>query len=115
PLICIFQPHQAKRLNLLFKDFLGAFDDADIIFILPLYKVLGRDKKFPHDSETLVRAMKKRTPKKPIFYLSQQKKIRNAVETTLRSTPFKKSLTHSPVLVMMGAGDIADLTTLLLK
>jgi len=115
PLFCIFQPHQAKRLNLLFKDFVGAFDGADIVFILPLYKVLGRDEKFPHDSAALVRVMQKRSPGKLIFYLEHPKNIRQAVEAILQNMRPQKRFSQSPVLVMMGAGDIADLTEKLLK
>jgi UDP-N-acetylmuramate-alanine ligase len=42
-LICVFQPHQAKRLSLLFKDFVGAFDKANALVLLPVYQVAGRD------------------------------------------------------------------------
>jgi UDP-N-acetylmuramate--alanine ligase len=115
PLICVFQPHQAKRLELLFKDFTEAFDAADIVVILPLYKVLGRDEKFPHDSEMLAEALAKRAPAKPVFYVREPAKIRGAVEAILRDVPFKKRSARSPVLVMMGAGDISDLTGKLLK
>jgi UDP-N-acetylmuramate--alanine ligase len=114
-LVCAFQPHQAKRLELLFKDFAEAFDAADIVFILPLYKVLGRDEKFPHDSAALVKALEKRSPEKPVFYLAEPKKIKRAIQTVLRDVPLKKRFTRSPVVVMMGAGDISDLTEKLLK
>jgi UDP-N-acetylmuramate--alanine ligase len=115
PLFCIFQPHQAKRLNILFKDFVGAFDVADIVFILPLYKVLGRDEKFAHDSAALVKVMQKRTPGKLIFYLEHPENIRLAVETILKNVRPQKQLPRSPVIIMMGAGDISDLTGKLLK
>jgi len=115
PLICVFQPHQAKRLELLFKDFTEAFDMADIVFILPLYKVLGRDEKYPHDSEALVKALMKRSPEKPIHYLLRPAKIRGAIEAIIHDTPPKNWLTRPPVVVMMGAGDISELTGKLLK
>ncbi|HEY5220595.1 MAG TPA: UDP-N-acetylmuramate--L-alanine ligase [Candidatus Paceibacterota bacterium] len=117
PLICVFQPHQAQRLELLFEDFATAFDAADIVFILPLYKVLGRDEKLPHDSAALARALVARTPEKPIFYLdpATPTKIRSTIIKVLNDVPPKKSFTHSPVVVMMGAGDISDLTEKLLK
>ena len=115
PLFCIFQPHQAKRLNILFKEFVGAFDVANIVFILPLYKVLGRDEKFAHDSAALVKVMQKRSPKKPVFYLEHPENIRPAVETILRHMRPDKKLPRSPVIIMMGAGDISGLTGKLLK
>ena len=115
PLFCIFQPHQAKRLNLLFKDFVGAFDVADIVFILPLYKVLGRDEKFAHDSAALVKVMQKRSLGKLIFYLEHPENIRLAVEAILKNMRPQKGLTQFPVIIMMGAGDISELTGKLLK
>ncbi len=117
PLICIFQPHQAQRLELLFKDFIQAFDAADIVAILPLYKVLGRDEKLPHDSAALVEALQKRSPKKWITYVAETKKIKAAVREIIEDLPVSgaKSRVDSPVLVMMGAGDISDLTNVLLQ
>jgi UDP-N-acetylmuramate--alanine ligase len=114
PLVCVFQPHQAKRLELLFSEFTCAFDMADIIIILPLYKVLGRDEKLPHDSQALVRAIKKRLPKKQLYYVEEPKKLKTIIGLALKDAPTKKP-SQSPVLVMMGAGDIADLTEKLLK
>jgi UDP-N-acetylmuramate--alanine ligase len=119
PLICVFQPHQAQRLELLFKEFTAAFDDADIVAILPLYKVLGRDEKLPHDSAALVNAMKKRSPKKWIMYIADPKNLKTELRSIIEDLPVsgssKKTRVDSPVLVMMGAGDIANLTTTLLK
>ncbi len=122
PLVCVFQPHQAKRLEVLFGEFMAAFDGADVVFILPLYQVLGRDEKLPHDSEALVRAIEKRTagngtPGKPIFYLRNPKKIRAAILAALRDVPLLRDprFAKPPVIIMMGAGDIADLTHTLLQ
>lgn len=114
PLVCVFQPHQAQRLEILFKDFTEAFDAADVVFILPLYKVLGRDEKLPHDSAALARALAVRTPAKPVFYLDRPAAIRSAVTEVIRDVPLKKRFARSPVVVMMGAGDISDLTKKLL-
>jgi len=113
-LFCIFQPHQAKRLNILFKDFISAFDAADIVFILPVYAVRGRDEKFAHDSAALVKVMQKRSPRKPVFYLEHPQHIRSAVETIVQNMRPDKRLSRSPVIIMMGAGDISDLTGKLL-
>jgi UDP-N-acetylmuramate--alanine ligase len=115
PLFCIFQPHQGKRLNLLFKDFVGAFDTADIVFVLPLYKVLGRDEKFVYDSAALVKMMQNNSPRKPIFYLEHPQNIHLAVDTILKNMQPHKRLAEPPVIIMMGAGDISELTGKLLK
>ena len=109
-ILCVFQPHQAKRLALLFKEFQAAFDAADETLILPLYKVAGRDEFIPNrDSEALVRAIQKKQPRKPIFYLADPAKLKDAI-LSLRATLLRRK-----VIVMMGAGDIVKLTEKLLQ
>jgi UDP-N-acetylmuramate--alanine ligase len=104
-LLCVFQPHQAKRLAILFKEFLDSFNVADETFILPLYKVAGRDEAIQNrDSEALVRAIQKKQPRKPIFYLADPTKLKDAI-LSLRATP----LSHK-IIIMMGAGDVVKLT-----
>lgn len=105
-IICVFQPHQAKRLAALFEEFQTAFKDTDATIIFPLYKVTGRDEKIARDSEALVKAMKRRQPKKSLFYLSDPKKLKGALIPLLAS---------DSVLIMMGAGDIIDYTESLLS
>ena len=107
PLVCVFQPHQGKRLELLFKEFTAAFDIADAVILLPLYKVRGRDEKFPRESSDLANAIKRHTPKKPVAYLENPKHLQ-AVLNNL-------SISRSPLIVMMGAGDIVDHTEKLLS
>jgi len=113
-IVCVFQPHQAKRLAALFKEFQNAFNDADIALILPLYKVPGRDEAISplFNSEALVRTIQKNQPSKTIFYLKDPKKIKIALRTLLSSPELHPSKT---ILVMMGAGDIFQYTDRLLK
>lgn len=104
-ILCVFQPHQTRRLALLFKEFQTAFNIADETLVLPVYTVPGRDEKIQgRDSETLVRAIQKKQPQKSIFFLANPTKLRNTI-LTLNATP----LSHK-VIVMMGAGDILKLT-----
>lgn len=114
PLICVFQPHQAKRLELLFKEFTGAFDDADITMLLPLYKVRGRDELCPQTSESLAEAIRFRDPLKYVVYLENPKKLAAAIKDFYLSSPFAKK-SRSPIVVMMGAGDVMNYTKSLLK
>ncbi|MEK7212533.1 MAG: UDP-N-acetylmuramate--L-alanine ligase [Patescibacteria group bacterium] len=110
-LICVFQPHHTERLKNLFKDFLTAFDDADTTLILPVYKVAGREnEKSAVTSEMLVKAIRHREPHKPIFYLANPKNLRNAITTLLSAKSYKLKA----VVVMMGAGDIANYTEFLI-
>ncbi len=92
-LVCVFQPHQQDRLNRIFDLFLTAFNVADVVIILPVYVVAGREKKAKKTSLDLTRAMRQ----KNVFYATDFR-----IATHL-ATPyfFKKS-----VIVFMGAGDI---------
>ncbi len=139
-IICVFQPHQAKRLKLLFKEFMGAFNGAHKTLILPVYEVAGRDNSTSpsavssgpngsghvsnkYDSQALVRAIQKQQPKKLIFYLENPKNLKAALTTLLspaknldprfRGDDPSGRLTH--VIVMMGAGDIVNYTDSLIK
>ena len=108
-IVCVFQPHQAKRLKLLFKEFMGAFAGADKTLLLPLYNVAGRDEKPGRfDSEGLARAIQKREPKKLFFYLADPRSLKKALRAV--ATPLS-----GHVIIMMGAGDIVNLTDSLIK
>jgi len=108
-ILCVFQPHQIKRLTALFKEFTTAFEGADKTLILPIYKVAGRDEKPSRfDAQALARAIQKREPKKLLFYLADPRNLRRAILTL--GAPLS-----SCVIVMMGAGNIVDLTDSLLS
>lgn len=108
-LVCIFQPHQAKRLRMLFKEFTTAFDAADQVILLPLYKVAGRDEQPERfDALALAKAIWKTRPHEFLGYLAEPKHIRD----TVLELPGTLS---SKAIVMMGAGDIVDYTASLLS
>lgn len=106
-LICIFQPHQAKRLEALFKDFLPAFNVVDALIILPIYKVAGRDsEEKKYTGKLLASELKKKNPRKEISYLAEEKDLKKIII----------SLSDAPsVTILMGAGDIVDMTDRLLS
>ncbi len=107
-ILCVFQPHQAKRLAALFKEFTTAFAAADKTLLLPIYKVAGRDEKPSRfDSAALARTIQKREPRKPFFYLANPRNLKKAIRTL--TTPLSQY-----IIVMMGAGDIVKLTDLLI-
>ncbi|MEK7547195.1 MAG: Mur ligase domain-containing protein [Patescibacteria group bacterium] len=109
-LICVFQPHQAERLKLLFKEFKTAFNEADKTVILPIYKVAGREpaRAWPrrraggsssgskYDSEALVKSMQKMVrqahhksePLRLVFYVKELKNLKNALEILLSNRSF---------------------------
>lgn len=109
PLFCVFQPHQAKRLKALFKDFINAFNQADVLILLPIYQVAGRDK---IDRQYNSQALAKKIPssiylKNPKLLPFTLKKIINQYSQTFLFNP--------SILVMMGAGDIVKYTDDLVK
>ena len=94
-LICVFQPHQQDRLTRLFQDFIYAFDEADKVVILPIYKVAGREEEKGKDSFAL--AQKIREHKESTFYAPD---LENALKV------IKQELTDGGVVVFMSAGDL---------
>ena len=57
-LTVLFQPHQVRRLTELFEEFTSAFDDADKVMLMPVYKVAGRDPDNGKTSEDLYEALR---------------------------------------------------------
>ena len=113
PIVCVYQPHQGKRLQALFKDFVSSFSDADILVLIPMYQVVGRDRVNSHfTSKTLAEAIREKYPKKEVYYLPNPKNIKRFLSKILHS---KFYILNSGVVVMMGAGDIANYTKFLLK
>lgn len=115
-LVCVFQPHQAKRLKALFKDFTRAFSDADKTIIFPIYKVVGRENliETKYDAKSLASHIK------GSIYLENPKKgLNRAILEVIRGYkpphPTVGCGGKSPItLVMMGAGDIIDYSQALL-
>ncbi len=114
PLICAYQPHQAERLKRLWREFQDAFALADYTLMLPTYRVAGRDKEHPtYNAKKLVEAIWKRHPNQRTFYVENPRNIRKAITTLLQTLP-PNSYRLSPIVVMMGAGNIVDYTKRLL-
>ena len=112
-IICVFQPHQVQRLKSLFKEFVKSFDHADNLILLDIYKVAGRDKlrKSNFDSLKLTETIKKRKFSPSVIYLKNQKNLPKILKNLLNS---KSYILNPVVIVMMGAGDIYNLTKILL-
>lgn len=103
-LICVFQPHQAQRLKLLYKAFKTAFKAADKVVLLPTYEVVGRERQIDHNhtAKTLAKDIG------AIYVPAPQMDLKRILINLTRHY-------HSPaIVVMMGAGTINDLTPNLL-
>jgi len=94
--ILIYQPHQQKRFDDFFEKFANAFKDSkiDIIGLLPVFQVSGRDKKPQKTSENLVAYIKDNNR---FFYLENYK----AAEDFIR-----KNASGKDVIMTMGATDV---------
>ncbi len=113
-LICVFQPHQSRRLKILFKEFVGAFNETDILILLDIYKVSGRDElSYNVSSKKLAKAVSEiKGGPKEVIYLPHPGKLKQIIQKVLKANEAKKL---KAVIVMMGAGSIVSLTPKLLK
>jgi UDP-N-acetylmuramate--alanine ligase len=98
---CIFQPHQYQRTYYLFDDFIKVFKEhpVDKVIITDIYTVSGRESKKimrKVNAQKLVKAINKEN----VIYLPKGKIINY----------LKKNLRGGEVVVIMGAGDIYNLT-----
>jgi UDP-N-acetylmuramate--alanine ligase len=112
-LVCVFQPHQVKRLEALFKEFSKAFNGADHLILLDIYQVAGREEVSQNiDSEDLAAAVANQNKVKDVSYLPDGPDVAAILKVTLEEL---KEAKKDNVVVMMGAGDIFNLTDKLLK
>ena len=100
---CVYQPHQYQRTHYLFNDFVKAFKKSskkiDKIIITDIYSVAGREAeeiKKKVNSKKLVRAINESS----VIYLPKE-----TLEKFL-----KGNLKPDQVLIIMGAGDIYNLS-----
>jgi UDP-N-acetylmuramate--alanine ligase len=100
---CVFQPHQYQRTYRLFEKFTGAFDGADKIILLPIYSVAGRETdeiKEKVNSKMLAQAIRDRGQKEVLCL--------DLFDETAEY--LKKNLKENDLCLIMGAGDINQLT-----
>ncbi len=99
---CVFQPHHYERTRLLYKEFSRAFKNCDALVLLDIYEVAGREhagRDNRVNSERLAKAVTRRGT--PALYLNNPRRLK----------PFlKRWLKPGDILLMMGAGDIWEMT-----
>lgn len=100
-IVCVYQPHQYQRLGYLWDDFVEAFDMVDLLCLVPVYDVAGRETKEAKkkvNSEKLAQEIARRG--KEVHHLKDHKE----------AIKFIQSHAHSgDVIIVMGAGDIHDI------
>ncbi|OGY57143.1 MAG: hypothetical protein A2Y84_01285 [Candidatus Colwellbacteria bacterium RBG_13_48_8] len=92
----VFQPHQARRLTELFPNFVSAFKGADELFLLPVYRVAGREDEGGKSSQDLTKAV---VDYNQLNHLTQKVVYCPKLEETLARV-------KGGVVVFMGAGSI---------
>jgi len=97
---CVFQPHQYQRTYKLFKQFSEAFFSADKTIILPIYSVAGREKQSIKKMVSSKKLVKKINDEKVIYLDSFSK----------AGKYLRKNLKKGDLCIIMGAGDIYQLT-----
>ena len=98
---CVFQPHQYQRLKYLWEDFLGAFDLADRVCLLPVYDVAGRETKTAKNSvnsEKLAWAL-----------AARGKRVSHAASFDDAAVLLRAEVRKGDAVLLMGAGDIYHL------
>jgi UDP-N-acetylmuramate--alanine ligase len=108
-LVAVYQPHMYSRTKTFFKQFLSAFDAADVVVISDIFPARERDTGLVHARE-LVDAIAQR-PRftqegASILYGGDVQDTFELLSTTLKA---------NDIAVIMGAGDIYKVTELLLR
>lgn len=97
-LVVAFEPHQHKRVSVLFEDFANSFRDTDIALITDVFGVAGRESKVFIDSKDLAQAV-------------ASKGTRSIYSGDINTTKEKLDdiLKPGDILITMGAGNITNL------
>lgn len=106
-IIIVFQPHQQKRFDDFYDNFLDVFAESkvDLIVLLPVYKIAGRDTVEMRSSEDLARDLAKRG--KQVFYAGEYREAEKFVVEKCRSGKF--------VVMTMGATDVYKIAKKILE
>ena len=93
--VVVFQPHRYSRTKDLFKEFISAFNDADVVFLTDVYAA-GEEKIFGVGSDILFDAMKEHGSRN-VFYVPDLKDVPAKVEAILKP---------GDMVITLGAGDV---------
>ncbi|TSC52619.1 MAG: UDP-N-acetylmuramate--L-alanine ligase, partial [Parcubacteria group bacterium LiPW_72] len=100
---CLYQPHQIQRTEKFFRGFTKAFQDADRIIITKIFGVLGRDEISNQNLTVLSQKLAREISRKRLkaVYLEHFSEIIHYL---------LKNVRRNDVVIIMGAGDINQLT-----
>jgi UDP-N-acetylmuramate--alanine ligase len=103
-IVAVFQPHRYTRTQALFKEFLAAFYDADVLILTDIYPA-GEDRIEGVEAKALFEGIRD-YGHKDVTYLPDKKEI---VEHLLRMTA------PGDLVITLGAGDIWQVSEELVK
>jgi UDP-N-acetylmuramate--alanine ligase len=103
-LVAVFQPHRYTRTRDLFGDFLGAFDDADLLVLTEIYAA-GEDRIEGVSGEVLYDALRRRGHA-DVRFVAKREQVAAALLPLLRG---------GDMVVTLGAGDVHRIGDDLLK
>lgn len=98
-----FQPHTYTRTKTLFADFAKAFGQADAVVLLPIYAAREQNESGVSSRELSVKALE----------FSRDARFVENVDAAEQH--FRQTLTNQDVLVVMGAGDVSELSKRLVE
>jgi len=104
---CVFQPHQYQRTHFLFNDFVRVFRSApaDKIIITDIYDVAGREEK-NIKKLTSSKRLTESIGKSSVFYIKTEEMAWKYLGENLK---------NGDVIIIMGAGDIYEVFSGLIK
>lgn len=99
-IVAAFQPHHYERLKYLFKEFAGAFRNADLALLLDVYEVAGREVRRNRDISSSALATA----------IAKQGTAAHYLGPSVTRAKLKPHLRSGDILLLMGAGSIWEMT-----
>ena len=100
----IFQPHTYTRTKALFKEFLDAFEDTDVLVLTDIYAAREKDI-YNISSYKLMNAIKDKHPGKEVYYVKDFEDVVKYIN---------KFAGPDDIVMTMGAGDVYKVGDMLL-
>ena len=101
----IFQPHTYTRTKALFKEFVDAFEDTDVLILTDIYAAREKDI-YNVSSYKLMNAIKAKHPDKDVYYVKDFEDIVKYIN---------KFAGEDDIVMTMGAGDVYKVGDMLLN
>ena len=94
-MIAVMQPHRFSRLGTLMEEFQSAFNEADIVFVAPVYAA-GEEPVEGVDSEALIEGLRARG----------HRMVKGVADAKELAGSLRDIAARGDIIVCMGAGDI---------